>query len=166
MIDFGLCQTSDEDKVTVPGGLENLTRGQLRDVELLVGVTNVSVASDHLIVQHGHEGLDSEDVVSKNEALHHVHLSTTDLVVTVLLVPNSVLVEPVIGLGLGIKRVSEVAGAGRSDPVHRTIIELEIVDQFFVAALVVLLHNAEVSHRCGCEGLVSGALSGVKTEED
>ena len=60
-----------------------------------------------------------------------------------------VLIEPVISLGLGIKRVSEVAGAGRSDPVHGTIIELEIVDQFFVAALVVLLHNAEVSHRCG-----------------
>ncbi len=89
MIDFGLGQTSDEDKVTVPGGLENLTRGQLGDVELLVGVTNVSVASDHLIVQHGHEGLDSEDVVSKNESLHHIHLSATDLVVTVFLVPDS-----------------------------------------------------------------------------
>ena len=89
MIDFGLGQTSDEDKVTVPGGLENLTRGQLRDVELLVSVANVSVASDHLIVQHGHEGFDSENVVSKNESLHHIHLSTTDFVVTVLLVPDS-----------------------------------------------------------------------------
>ena len=65
-------------------------RGQLRDVELLVGITNVSVTSDHLVVDDRHEGLNSKNVVSEDEALHHVGLSTTDFVVTVLLIPDSV----------------------------------------------------------------------------
>ena len=89
LVDLGFGQTTHENKITVPGGLEALARGQLRDIELLVGVTNVSVASDHLVVKHGHQGLDAKDVVSEDETLDHVHLCTTDLVVTVLFVPHS-----------------------------------------------------------------------------
>ena len=89
LVDFGLGQTTHEDKITVPGGLEHLARGQLRNVELLVSITNVSVTSDHLIVNHGDEGLHAQDVVAENEALDHVHLCTTNFVVTVLFVPNS-----------------------------------------------------------------------------
>ena len=91
LVDLGLGQTTNEDEVTVPGGLEDFTGGKLRDIELLVGITDVSVAGDHLIVDHGDEGLDTEDVVAENETLDHVHLSTTDLVVTVLLIPHSIL---------------------------------------------------------------------------
>jgi hypothetical protein len=40
--------------------------------------------------------------------LEHIDLGSLDLVVSILLVPESVLVEPVIGLGLGVKRISEV----------------------------------------------------------
>ena len=90
LVDFRLRETTDEDQITVPGGLENLTRGQLRDVELLVGVTHVSVSSDHLVVEHGDEGLDTKNVVTEDEALDHVHLGATDIVVTVLFVPNSI----------------------------------------------------------------------------
>lgn len=89
LIDFGLGQTAHEDEITIPGGLEDLTRGQLRNVELLVCVTNVSVTGDHLIVNDGDEGFDAQDVVAENEALDHVHLCTTDFVVAVLFVPNS-----------------------------------------------------------------------------
>ena len=56
-----------------------------------------------------------------------------------------VLVEPVVGLGLGVKRVAEVGGAGGGDPVHWAVVELEVVDKLLVATLVVLLHDAEVS---------------------
>ena len=90
LIDLRLGEASDEDEVTVPGGLKNLTRGQLRDVKLLVGIADVSVTSDHLVVDNRHEGLDTENVVSKDEALNHVGLSTADFVVTVLLIPDSI----------------------------------------------------------------------------
>ena len=89
MVDLRLGETSDEDELSVPGSLEDLTRGQLRDVELLVGVTNVTITGDHLVVDDGDKSLDTEDVVAENEALDHVHLGATDLVVTVLLVPYS-----------------------------------------------------------------------------
>ena len=108
LVDLRLGQTTHENQITVPGGLEDLTRGQLRDIKLLVGITNISVTGDHLIVEHGDEGLNAEDVVTKNESLHHVELSTADLIVTILLIPHSVLIEPVINLGFGIKRISEV----------------------------------------------------------
>ena len=58
-----------------------------------------------------------------------------------------VLIEPVVGLSLGIERVSEVGGTGRGHPVHWAVIELEVVDQLLVPSLVVLLHNAEVTNR-------------------
>ena len=90
LVDLRLGQTTHEDEITVPAGLQHLTGGQLRNVELLVCVTNVSVTSDHLIVNDGDEGLDAQDVVAENEALNHVHLRTTDFVVTILFVPNSI----------------------------------------------------------------------------
>ena len=58
-----------------------------------------------------------------------------------------VLVEPVVSLGLGVERVAEVGGAGRGDPVHWAVIQLEVVNQLLVPSLVVLLHDAEVTNR-------------------
>ena len=89
LIDLRLRETTHEDEITVPGGLEDLTGRELRDVQLLVGVTHVTITGDHLIIDDGDESLDTKDVVTENEALHHVHLSTSNLVVTVLLVPDS-----------------------------------------------------------------------------
>ena len=40
--------------------------------------------------------------------MEHVDLSSLDLIVSVFLVPESVLVEPVISLGLGVKGITEV----------------------------------------------------------
>ena len=54
MVDLRLGETSDEDKVTVPGSLEDLTRGQFRNVELFVGIAHIPIAGDHLVVQHRH----------------------------------------------------------------------------------------------------------------
>ena len=57
-----------------------------------------------------------------------------------------VLIEPVVSLGLGIERVSEVGWARAGHPVHGTIVQQEVVDQLFVPALIVLLHNAKVAN--------------------
>ena len=89
LVDLGLGQTTHENEITVPGGLEDLTRGQLRDIKLLVGITNISVTSDHLIVEHSDESLDAKNVVSEDETLDHVHLCTTHFIVAILFIPNS-----------------------------------------------------------------------------
>ena len=60
-----------------------------------------------------------------------------------------VLVEPVVGLGLGVEGIAEVARARRRDPVHGAVVQQEVVDQLLVAALVVLLHDSEVTVRRG-----------------
>lgn len=108
MVDLRLGETSDEDKLSIPRGLEHLTGWEFRDIEFLVGVTDISVSGDHLVVDDSDDGLDAQTVVSKDESLHHVELGTSDFVVTVLLIPDSVLVEPVVCLGLHIEGVSEV----------------------------------------------------------
>ena len=56
-----------------------------------------------------------------------------------------VLIEPVVSLGLGIEGITEVAGARRRHPVHGTVIEKEAIRELLVAALVVILQDAEVA---------------------
>lgn len=91
-----LCQSSNENELSVPGGLENLTGRKLRDVELLVGVTDISSSRDHLLIECGDNGLDTEHVRTEDEALQHVDLSSLDFIVLVLLVPDSIMLGGVI----------------------------------------------------------------------
>jgi len=105
---LGHGESSNEDDLSVPSGLEDLSWWELRDIELLVGVSNVSSSGDHLVVDDGDDGLDTNDIGRNDESLKHVDLSSLDLIVSILLVPDSVLVEPVIRLSLGVEGISEV----------------------------------------------------------
>jgi hypothetical protein len=145
-VDLGLGKTTYEDHLSVPGGLSNFSWGKFRDIEFLVGITNVSVSGDHLIVNNGKDGLDTENVGWDNESLDHVGLGTSDLVVSILFVPKSVLIEPVIDFGLDIKRVAEVAGAGWGNPKHVAVSAEQVVSQFPVFSFVVLLHDTKVTY--------------------
>ena len=62
VLDLGHGKSSNEDDLTVPSGLKNLSWWELRDVELLVGVSDVSGSGDHLVVDNGHDGLDTNNV--------------------------------------------------------------------------------------------------------
>jgi len=117
IFDLSHGESSNEDDLTVPGGLKHLTWRKLRDVELLVGVSNVSGSSDHLVVDNADDGLDTNDVGGQHKTLEHIDLGSLDLIISILLVPQSVLVEPVIGLGLGVQGVAEVRGSRRGHPV-------------------------------------------------
>ena len=108
IFDFSKSKSSNEDNLTVPGGLEDLTRWEFRDIKFFIGISDVSSVSDHLTVDNGDDGLDTNDVSGEDETLHHVHLGSLDFVVSVLLVPESVLIEPVVNFSLGVKWVSEV----------------------------------------------------------
>jgi hypothetical protein len=106
--DFTEGESSDEDDLSVPSSLEDFTRWEFGNLEFLVGVSDIPGSGNHLTVDNGKDGLNSEDVRTEDETLHHVHLSSLDLVVSVLLVPKSVFVVPVISLGLSVEGISEV----------------------------------------------------------
>ena len=105
---LGLGQSSDEDELTIPRGLHNFTGRKFANVDFLVGISDVTSSSDHLVVDDGDDGLDAEGVTGEDESLEHIDLGTLDLIVSVFLVPQSVLVEPVVSLSLGVERVAEV----------------------------------------------------------
>ena len=77
--------------------------------------------------------------------MHHIHLGSLDLVVSVLLVPESVLVVPVISLSLGVERVSEVGWSRGGNPVSWSLGTQEVVNKLLVLSFVVLLNNTEAS---------------------
>ena len=56
-----------------------------------------------------------------------------------------VLIEPVVDLGLGVKRISKVGRSGGGNPEFVFIIAEHVVDQLLVLSLVVVLDDAEVS---------------------
>ena len=56
-----------------------------------------------------------------------------------------VLIEPVVDLSLGVKRVAKVGGSGGSNPEFVLISAEHVVDQLLVLSLVVVLDDAEVS---------------------
>jgi len=86
-------------------------------------------------------------------------LGTLNFIIAVLLVVKSnqkngikegnlpVLVKPVINLSLSIKRISEIARSGGSNPEHGPVCAQDIVRELLVPALIVLLENAKVTSR-------------------
>jgi len=62
VLDLGHGKSSNEDDLTVPRGLKNLSWRKLSDIELLVGVSDVSCSGDHLVIDDRDDGLDTNDV--------------------------------------------------------------------------------------------------------
>ena len=60
--DFGVGESSYENELTVPRGLDDFARGQISDIDFLVGISNVSVSGEHLAVDASEDGLNTEDV--------------------------------------------------------------------------------------------------------
>ena len=145
ILDLGGGKSSNEDNLSVPVGLEDLTGWELRDIKLLVGISDISSSSDHLVVNNGDDSLDSNNVRGEDKTLEHIDLGSLDLVVSILLVPESVLVEPVIGLGLGVKRISEVWWSRWSNPVGWSLRAQKVINEFLILSLVVLLNDTEIS---------------------
>lgn len=108
LFDFAQRESSDENNLSVPGGLKHLTWWKLANIEFLIGVSDISSSVYHLVV-HGQEyNLQPNHVRGEDEPLQHVQLGSSDFVVSVGLVPHSVFVEPVVDLGFGVERIAEV----------------------------------------------------------
>jgi len=145
LLNFGHCQSSDENKFTIPRSLQNLTWRKFRDIDLLVGVSDVPSVGDHLGVNNSEDGFDTDGITWKDESLQHVHLGSSDLVVSILFIPGSVLVEPVIGLGLSVEVVAEVRWSRWGEPVSWSSRTKEVIDKFFIFSFCVILENSEAS---------------------
>lgn len=140
-------KSSNKDELSIPSSLKNLTRWQLRDVELLVWVSDISSSCNHLVVDNSNDCLDSKNVWGKHESLKHIDLSSLDLIISILLVPESVLIEPVIGLSFSVKWIAEIWRSWWSNPISWSLSAKEIIDKFFILSLIVLLNNSEISGR-------------------
>jgi len=108
LFDFALSESSDENNLSVPGGLKHLTWWELGNIEFFIGVSDISSSVDHLVVHGQENALQPNHVRGEDEPLHHVQLGSSDFVVSVGLVPHSVFVEPVVDLGFGVERIAEV----------------------------------------------------------
>lgn len=142
--DLGLGQSSDEDELTVPGGLKDFTGRKFTNVNFLVSISDVTSSSDHLVVDNGDDGLDTKSVTGQDETLEHVDLGSLDLIISAFLVPQSVLIEPVVSLGLGIERIAEVRRARGGNPVSGPVRGENIVSKLLRFTVVVFLQDTEV----------------------
>lgn len=145
LFDFALSESSDENNFSVPGGLQDLTWWKLWNIEFFIGVSDISSSGYHLVVHGQENSLQSNHVWGEDEPLQHVHLGSSDFVVSVGLVPNSVFVEPVVNLGLGVNRIAEVRWSGWGHPVGWSFGTEDVIYQFFILSFVIFLNDSEVS---------------------
>jgi len=62
--------------------------------------------------------VNTQRIHGDHKAMNHVELRSLDLIVAVSLVPQSVLVEPVVWFGLSVEGIAEVRGTRTCDPVR------------------------------------------------
>jgi hypothetical protein len=72
-------------------------------------------------------------------------LGPLNLIVSVFLVPESVLIEPVIGFGLCVKGITKVGWSGGGHPVGWSVGTKKVVDQLLVLPIVVFCEDTETS---------------------
>ena len=72
-------------------------------------------------------------------------MGSLDLVVSVLFVPESVFIKPVIYFGFGIKWISKVRWSRGSYPVGWSLCAKKVVNKLLVLSLIVLLDNTKAS---------------------
>ena len=125
--------------------MQDLTGWQFRDVDLLVGVSDISGVGDHLGVDDGEDSFDTDGIPGEHESLEHVNLGSSDLIISILFVPGSVFVKPVVGLGLGIEWVAEVRGSRWGQPVSWSLSDEQIINQFLIFPLRIILEDSKAS---------------------
>ena len=116
-LNFSLSQSPDENEFTIPRSLQDLTWWQFGDIDLLIGVSYVSGVGDHLRIDDGEDSFDTNGIAWEYESLQHVNLGSSDLIISILFVPGSVFVKPVICLCPCIEWVTEVGWSRWSEPV-------------------------------------------------
>lgn len=144
-LDLSHGQSSDKNEFTIPRSLQDLSWWELRDIYLLVGVSDVSGVGDHLRVDNVEDGFDTNHIAWEYESLQHVNLSSSDLIISILFIPGSIFVEPVVCLGPNLEWVTEVGWSGWSEPVSWSLSAKDIINQFLILSFSIILKNSKVS---------------------
>lgn len=113
LVIFGLGESSDENGGSVPDNLEDLSGRDFGDIDLKIGIP--IVPGPAVEPSDGGDCIEPAKVGEGGieEGTEHIDLSSPD--VGLVFIVNSVLVEPVIDVGLEIDVVSEVARPGGAD---------------------------------------------------
>ena len=85
--------------------------------------------------------------------MKHVDLGSLDFIASVLLIPYSVFIEPVVWLGLGIEWVAEVGWPGGCNPEHWLVSAKNVVNELLALSVSVVLQDAEVSGSNACSSV-------------
>ena len=98
-----------------------------------------------MTVHDSNNVFNTENIGGENESLKHVHLCSSNFVVSVFLVPESVLIVPVISLSLSVEWISEVRWSRGGNPVGWSISAKEVVSKLLVLAFIIVLDDTKVS---------------------
>jgi hypothetical protein len=142
LVDLLVGEPADEDGCAVPDDLEDLSGRNCGDINLKIGVPVVagpaveSPDHSHRVqpTEVGHRGV--------IDCAQHIDLGAPD--VGLVLVMDSVLIEPVVDVSLEVDVVSEVAGAGRGHEETVLVRDRVVYVQLLVGPLVVLGDQSEV----------------------
>jgi hypothetical protein len=142
LLNFLSSKPSNEDRSSVPDDLKNLSWGDFRDIDLKISVTIVSGPSI--------ESADDSNCIESGKVGHgcvidcaqHVDLGPSDI--GLVLIVHSVLVEPVVKVGLEVDVISEVAGTGGGDKELGFVGHGVVVIQLLGGALIILTDEAKV----------------------
>lgn len=106
-------QSSDENGSAVPDNLEDLSWRNFGNIDFEIGIS--VVASPPVEPADDGESVETTHVCESGveDCAEHVDLGSSN--VGFVLVVDSVLVEPVVDVGLEVDVVSEVSGSGRGD---------------------------------------------------
>ena len=141
MVILFLCESPDEDGSSVPDDLKDLAWWDFRDINFKVGVSVVPSPS----IEPSNEGYCIEPTkigeASVVECTKHIYLGSPD--VSFMLVVDSVLVEPIIDVGLEIDVISKVSGPGGGDEETMLIGYGVVVVEILGGPLVVLRDQSE-----------------------
>lgn len=134
-------KSSNKNRRPIPNNLHDLPRRNLTDINLKIGISIVPGPA----IESADDGNRVESAQIGNagvvEGAEHVDLGAAD--VGLMLVVNSVLVEPVVESGFEIDVVAEVAGAGRGDEEVRLVGNGVVAVELFAGPLVVVFDQAE-----------------------
>ena len=142
LVIFGLGESSDEDGGSVPDNLEDLSGRDFGDIDLKIGIP--------IVPGPPIEPSDNSDCVEPakvgesgiEEGTEHIDLSPPNI--GLVFVVDSVLVEPVIDVGLEVDVVSEVAGPGGADEEAVLVGDGVVIVKFLGGSFVVLADQSEV----------------------
>jgi hypothetical protein len=111
LVDFRSSQSSDKNGSSIPHNLEDFSWRNFGDINLEIGIS--VIPSPSIEPANESEGIETSQVghTGIEEGAEHVYLGSSDI--RLVLVVDSVFLEPIVDVGFEVDVVTEVSGPGR-----------------------------------------------------